>query len=204
MTSELRKTPAGHYGAARYARVLARAVHRPHDPDQLRAARRRARSDREHLYTLAPGTPTHRQMRSRSPSTSTSSSRRTRRAQSPQLQAYAQRVRELLEEMAARSKGKLRLHGASTRSRSRKTRIAPRSSACARCPTGSERRVALLRARRHELDRRPRDHRVLPARARKSFSSTTSRSLIIELATPEEAGDRRALDAAHGRATSIP
>ena len=49
----------------------------------------------------------------------------------PQLRTYATRVRELLEEMAARSNGNIHLQ-VIDRCRSRRTRIAPRPTVCRR------------------------------------------------------------------------
>ena len=58
-------------------------------------------------------------------------------SQSPPLRAYAQRVRELLEEMARALEGQAAPDRDRSRSRSRKTRTAPPSSACRRCPLGA-------------------------------------------------------------------
>ena len=89
-----------------------------------------------------------------------------------------------------RSNGKLRLTvdrpAAVLRGRGPRDGLRARR-ACRSAPTAQH---AVLRPRRHELDRRPRGHRLLPAATRRSSSSTTSRAWSTELAQPEETGRR--------------
>ena len=83
-------------------------------------------------------------------------------SQSPPLRAYAQRVRELLEEMEQRSKGKLRLSVIDPKPFSEdEDRAAEFGLAAA--PLGASGESLYFGLGRHELDGRPRSDSVLPA-----------------------------------------
>ena len=111
------------------------------------------------LHHRAPA-PTGSWRASRSRSTCTSSTPRRPPQQLPQLKTYGTRVREFLEELAARSNGKLHLHVIDpqpfSEEEDRAAELGVRGA-----PVGRGRQPVLLRTRRHQLHRRPRGHRVL-------------------------------------------
>ena len=102
----------------------------------------------------------------------------------PALRSYAQRVRELLEELARRSDGKVKLTS-STRSRSPRTRIARRGFGLQACPSARPASQLYFGLAGHELDRRSRDHPFLPTR-QGIVPRVRRRELIYRLAHPKK------------------
>ena len=115
---------------------------------------------------------------------------------------YADRVREFLEELAARSGGKIHLQRRSIRSPSPTMRTAPPSSACNRC-TARRRRCALFRIGRHQLDRRPLRDPELSGRSR-GIPGIRRGQAHPGVGHAEKAGDRTDELAAACRGSSIP